>query len=244
MLLTLFALAMDLRRQKILEAIIEAFIQNALPVGSKHLTEAYDFNVSSATIRNEMAELEKEGYIRQPHTSAGRVPTSRAYRLLVDALKEEKTVIKKAQDDMLRIETQYYLKKTKQKLYDTVSILATATQNISFATLPDKGQFFYIGISHMLKQPEFIAEPEKVTKVIEILEHQLANVLSTMDITESGSIYIGEENLLPEFQSCSLLAIPYSHQGFSGIMGILGSTRMNYAYNIAALKSAVQILYE
>jgi heat-inducible transcriptional repressor len=69
---------MDLRRQKILEAIIESFIQHALPVGSKHLTESYNFKVSSATIRNEMAALEKEGYITQPHTSAGRIPTNRA----------------------------------------------------------------------------------------------------------------------------------------------------------------------
>lgn len=233
---------MDHRRQKILEAIIEAFIQNALPVGSKHLTEAYDFNISSATIRNEMAELEKEGYIKQPHTSAGRIPTSRAYRMLVDAMKEEKTLVKKAQTDMLEIRQQYYLKQTKQKLYDTVSILATATQNVSFATLPDKREFFYIGISHILKQPEFMAEPEKVTKVVEILEHQLANLLSQLEMNNDVSIYIGEENILPEFQSCSLLAIPYSHQGFNGIMGILGSTRMNYAYNVAALKSAVLML--
>ena len=233
---------MDLRRKKILEAIIEAFIQNALPIGSKHLTDAYDFNVSSATIRNEMAALEKEGYIKQPHTSAGRVPTNQAYRMLVDAMKEEKTIIKKAQTDMLRIQEQYYLKKTKQKLYDTVSILANATQNVSFATLPDKRQFFYIGISHILKQPEFMAEPEKATKVVEMLEHELANLLSHMDIKEEVNIYIGEENILPEFQSCSLLALPYSHQGFSGVMGILGSTRMNYAYNIAALKSGVQML--
>lgn len=235
---------MDLRRQKILEAIIEAFIQNALPVGSKHLTEAYDFDVSPATIRNEMAALEKEGYISQPYTSAGRVPTSRAYRLLVDAMKEEKTLIKKAQEDMLGIQKQYYLKKTKEKLYDTVSILATATQNISFATLPDQREFFYIGISHILKQPEFAHEPEKITRVIEILEHELSSLLSNLDITEQGSIYIGEENILPEFQSCSLLALPYSHQGFRGVMGILGSTRMNYPYNMAALKSAVQMLHD
>jgi len=233
---------MDLRRQKILSAIIESFIQNALPVGSKHLTESYDFEVSPATIRNEMAALESEGYITQPHTSAGRVPTSLAYRMMVNQMQGQNRVMKKAQADMLRIREQYYLKKAKEKLYDTVSILATATDNVSFATLPDKGRFFYIGISNILKKPEFMSEPEKVSKVIEILENDLANVISGMEITEEGAIYIGDENILPEFQSCSMLAIPYSHQGFSGVMGILGSTRMNYAYNIAALKSALQLL--
>ncbi len=235
---------MDLRRQKILEAIITSFIQNALPVGSKHLSESNNFQISSATIRNEMASLEREGYITQPHTSAGRVPTNRAYRMMVNQMKEQGQVVKRAQADMLRIREQYYLKKTKEKLYDTVSILATATDNVSFATIPDKGQCFYIGISNILRKPEFITQPEKATKVVEILENELANVLSDLEIAEEGAIFIGEENILPEFQSCSLLALPYSDQGFDGIMGILGSTRMDYAYNIAALKAAVQLLSE
>lgn len=235
---------MDLRRQKILEAIIESFIQHALPVGSKHLTEFYNFHVSSATIRNEMAALEREGYITQPHTSAGRIPTSQAYRLLVNEMKEQDKVFKRAREDMIRIRKHYYLNKTKEKLYDTVSMLAMATDNVSFATIPDKGRFFYIGISNILKKPEFMTQPEKATKVIEVLENELASVLSDLNITEEGAVYIGEENILPAFQSCSLLALPYSHQGFSGVMGILGSTRMNYAYNIAAIKSAVQLLSE
>lgn len=225
-----------------MEAIIESFIQSALPVGSKHLREAYDFDVSSATIRNEMAALEREGYIMQPHTSAGRVPTSRAYRMLVDQMKEQANMVSRAQKDMLRIQQQYYLRKTKEKLYDTVSILAMATDNVSFATVPGKREYFYIGISNILKKPEFIAQPEKITKVIEILENDLASVLSELDITHEGAIFIGEENILPEFQSCSLLAMPYEHQGFTGVMGVLGSTRMNYAYNLAALKSAIQLL--
>lgn len=235
---------MDLRRQKILEAIIESFIQDALPVGSKHITEYYHFDVSPATIRNEMAALEKEGYITQPHTSAGRVPTSRAYRMLVDQMKEQSRLVEQAQHDMLQIRNQYYLNKTKEKLYDTVSILASATDNVSFATIPEKGQFFYIGISNILRKPEFITEPEKLTRVIEVLEHDLARALSELQITEEGAIYIGEENILPEFQSCSLLAMPYRHQGFKGVMGILGSTRMNYPYNMAALRSAIQLLNE
>ncbi len=233
---------MDLRRQKILEAIIESFIQHALPVGSKHLSDSNNFQVSSATIRNEMAALEREGYITQPHTSAGRVPTNLAYRLMVNQMKEQEHVVKRAQEDMLQIRKQYYLNKTKEKLYDTVSILATATDNVSFATLPDKSQFFYIGISNILRKPEFMTQPEKATKVIEILENELASILSELEINEEGAIYIGEENILPEFKSCSLLALPYSHQGFDGVMGILGSTRMDYAYNIAALKAAVQLL--
>jgi len=233
---------MDLRKRKILEAIINSFIQSPTPVGSKYICQYYDFGVSPATIRNEMATLENEGYITQPHTSAGRIPTSRAYRMLVDQMQIQNQLMDRVKRDMAKVRQEYYLKKTKEKLYDTVAILAGVTDNISFATLPDKNHVFYIGISNILKKPEFITQPEKATQVIEILENDLYNALSDLNITEEGAIYIGEENILPEFQSCSLLAIPYRYKGFKGVMGILGSTRMDYQYNLAALKAAIQLL--
>lgn len=235
---------MDLRKQKILEAIINSFIQSSNPVGSKYIFESYNFGVSPATIRNEMAALEKEGYIAQPHTSAGRIPTNRAYRMLVDQMQIQNQLMKKVKSDMEKFRNEYFLEKAKEKIYDTVSILAGVTDNISFATLPDKNRFFYIGISNILKKPEFITQPERATQVIEILENDLYNVLSEIDITDEGAVYIGEENILPAFKSCSLLAIPYNYKGFKGVMGILGSTRMNYPYNLAALKTATQYLLD
>lgn len=233
---------MDLRQQKILEAIMEAFIESGNPVGSKYLCEFYDFDVSSATIRNEMAILEREGYIVQPHTSAGRVPTNRAYRMLVDQLKQEQSLTRRVQQDMEAVKKQYFLRQTKEKLYDIVAILAGVTRAISFATVPESDRVFYLGIGNILRKPEFTADPLKATRVVESIEHELFDVLSNMEIREEGNVYIGEENLLPEFQSCSLLAIPYSYKSFDGVMGILGSTRMDYAYNMAALKLATQLL--
>ena len=233
---------MDLRKQQILEAIIDSFIKSALPVGSKHIRESYDFGVSPATIRNEMAALESEGYIAQPHTSAGRIPTNRAYRMLVDQMQIQNQLMNRVKRDMETVRQQYYLKKTKEKLYDIIAILAGVTNNISFATLPDKDRVFYIGISNLLKKPEFIMEPEKASQVIEILENDLYNILSDLELTDEGTIYIGEENILPEFQSCSLLAIPYHLNGFKGVIGVLGSTRMDYPYNLAAIRTAIQLL--
>src|SRR3954470_14247968 len=75
------------RQQKILAAIVEQYAEVASPVGSSLLAKV--FGVSSATIRAEMAELEREGYIQQPHTSAGRVPTDKGYRFYVNSLAEE-----------------------------------------------------------------------------------------------------------------------------------------------------------
>ena len=77
---------LDERKTAILSAVVQEYIASAMPVGSTHIAAAPGVNVSSATVRNEMAVLEQEGYLIQPHTSAGRVPTDKGYRFFVDHL--------------------------------------------------------------------------------------------------------------------------------------------------------------
>lgn len=93
---------MDLgeRKQKILTAIIEAYIQSGEPVGSKTVVEKLDNAVSSATIRNEMAELSSMGFLEQPHTSAGRIPTAQAFRLYIDKLMKRRRLAEEAQREL------------------------------------------------------------------------------------------------------------------------------------------------
>ena len=79
-------MAMDERKFRILQAIIDDYILTAVPVGSRTISKKYDMGLSSATIRNEMSDLEELGYLDQPHVSAGRVPSAKAYRLYVDQL--------------------------------------------------------------------------------------------------------------------------------------------------------------
>ena len=81
---------LDERKLKILKAIIKNYLETGEPVGSRTISKYTDLNLSSATIRNEMADLEEMGYILQPHTSAGRIPSDKGYRLYVDNLMEEK----------------------------------------------------------------------------------------------------------------------------------------------------------
>ena len=81
---------LDERKMKILKSIIRTYLETGEPVGSRTISKDADFSVSSATIRNEMADLEELGLIVQPHTSAGRIPTDRGYRLYVDQMMEEK----------------------------------------------------------------------------------------------------------------------------------------------------------
>ena len=81
---------LDERKKKILQAVIRNYLETGEPVGSRTISKYTDLNLSSATIRNEMADLEEMGYILQPHTSAGRIPSDRGYRLYVDTMMEEK----------------------------------------------------------------------------------------------------------------------------------------------------------
>ena len=80
---------LDERKKIILQAIIRNYLETGEPVGSRTISKYTDLNLSSATIRNEMADLEEMGYIVQPHTSAGRIPTDKGYRLYVDSMMEE-----------------------------------------------------------------------------------------------------------------------------------------------------------
>ncbi|MEV6491350.1 DeoR family transcriptional regulator, partial [Actinoplanes sp. NPDC051633] len=83
-------MSLDDRKLDVLRAIVEDYVATQEPVGSKALVERHQLGVSPATVRNDMAVLEEEGYIRQPHTSAGRVPTDAGYRLFVDRLSRVK----------------------------------------------------------------------------------------------------------------------------------------------------------
>ncbi|MBL4932984.1 MULTISPECIES: heat-inducible transcriptional repressor HrcA [Clostridium] len=112
-------MAIDDRKIRILQAIINDYVKTAEPVGSRTLSKKYDLGISSATIRNEMADLEEMGYLEQPHASAGRVPSSKGYRLYVDKLMEYKTLsteeelmIKKYIIDMALFEVDKVLKQT------------------------------------------------------------------------------------------------------------------------------------
>ena len=92
---------LDLRKQKILQAIVQDYVTTAEPVGSHVLVERYSLGVKSATIRNEMAEMSDWGYLRQPHTSAGRVPSDRGYRFYVNRLMPL-PVIQQGESDRIR----------------------------------------------------------------------------------------------------------------------------------------------
>lgn len=235
------------RRHEILKAIIECFIKTANPVGSKALCEMSDFPFSPATIRNEMHKLENEGFLVSPHTSSGRIPTTFGYRFFVSDLcaggiEKFRPGIKKD----FEIAKKKYLeaKIADEKIFDAVSILSKLTENVAFATIPSSKRTFFLGVSKMLDEPEFSSHPETASKVFKMLENKFYNLLSSLEITKDVQIFIGQENFLPEIQSCTLLVSSFDVHNHKGALGILGPVRMNFARNILSLEEVGKFLHE
>jgi heat-inducible transcriptional repressor len=126
--------SLDDRKGRLLRAVVREFIQTAEPVGSKALAERYQLGISSATIRNELAALEEEGYLRQPHTSAGRVPTDQGYRYYVDSISGVGEMARTQQDAVMRyLEGAAGLEETLQR---TSLLLASLTHYTAMVAPP------------------------------------------------------------------------------------------------------------
>ncbi|MCI5919571.1 MAG: heat-inducible transcriptional repressor HrcA [Roseburia sp.] len=138
---------LDDRKTKILNAIIKNYMETGEPVGSRTISKYTDLNLSSATIRNEMADLEELGYIVQPHTSAGRIPSDKGYRFYVDHLMEEKN---QEVSDMKEFVIEH-TEKMEQILQKVAKILATNTNYATMVSAPSyhKNKVKFIQLSNV-----------------------------------------------------------------------------------------------
>lgn len=229
------------RQETILLSIVEQYAEVASPVGSSLLAKLFD--VSSATVRSEMAELERLGYIAQPHTSAGRVPTDKGYRFYVNHLSEqvqvpgaperrgEKAIATRIQHGGLPERT----------IRNAVDTLVELTHNLGMATIGD--QLYMAGLSNLFGQPEFM-HPGQVQEVARLLDN-LEPWLREAAPNDPLSVYIGRENPIGGGAGCTLIISkfrsPYSDRSY---IGILGPTRQSYRDVTALVARAGRALEE
>ncbi len=235
-------LHMNSRQAKLLQAIIDQFIQTALPVGSKKLLESGGFPVSSATIRSEMLFLENEGFLEQPHISAGRIPTVKGYRMYVQDFMQPSRHESAVRAKFQTLKQQYFQNKDRERVYEAVALLAHMIHNVSFATVPYRDRVYYLGLANAMRQPEFQSDALFVSGVVEVLEESLAELLEHVIVDDKVRYYIGEKDLSPHIQSCSLMVTGYKVRDELGVVGILGPVRMDYAYNTVALEMVADML--
>lgn len=232
------------RRQRVLAALIEEYVARALPVGSRTLTERYRFGVSPATIRNELSALEEEGYISQPHTSAGRIPTDFGYRTFVDDLIESGDIGTDDEAD----EAIGRLRESAQELDDlldrTSKALSRFTDCLSVVTPPGYAHPSRTGIMSLMRQPEF-AYTETLLPVMQVLEDDtiLLHVLdSTAPSSDGPQVRIGSENETEQLSGVSVVACRYGIGPNGGIVAVIGPTRMDYTKALAAVRIASKTL--
>ncbi len=226
------------RKIQILKLIVEEYLKTGEIMGSKNLLKKYDLQVSSATIRNDMLSLEKMGLIFQPYNSAGRLPTNRGLRVFVDYLMEAMPAV------FIEAEQEFEKKLDQNRiddiLYGLVARLTKITDEITFACIPTLGTSYYLGLSSYIERHHGVLG-EEMYQVIKCLEnkHQFIDFLQSLDISPRVSAFIGEENIIPELETSTMIVKKIELSGFVGYLGILGSTKMDYAFNISALRQVL-----
>lgn len=228
------------RQKQILTSIIEQYAEVASPVGSSLLAKL--FGVSSATIRAEMAELERLGFIMQPHTSAGRVPTDQGYRFYVNQLGEGGApVLPERRAERALASRVQHAGAPERMIRNAVDTLVELTHNLGLATIGN--QLYISGLSNLFGQPEFMSggQVQQVARLLDNLEPWLREAAPN----EPLSVYIGQENPIGRTAGVTLIISrfrsPYSDRSY---IGMLGPTRQQYRDVMNLVRRAGQELEE
>lgn len=211
------------RQQKLLAAIVEQYAEVAAPVGSSLLAKA--FNVSSATVRAEMATLERKGFIKQPHTSAGRIPTDKGYRHYVNNLSEDRA--EKTSRQAYAIERQINDSgEAEQAIKNAVQALASATDNLSIGIWNNR--VYQSGLSSLFSQPEFFGgvEAQEIARLVENLPELIDQIYED---NNRITVYIGRENPIFKSAGASSIIGRVKTPGGQSFVGVVGPTRQNYS---------------
>lgn len=207
---------MEDRHSQILQAVVREYIKYARPVSSVTLARRYRPKVSSATIRNEFAELTKEGYLAQPHTSAGRIPTNRGYRYYVDARIT-------AHDSDIAANP----KRLEAGIEEIVQALAISSGLLASAWR-EGGETMFFGLKQVLSQPEFASRRASVrlAEIIDTLPDTLSELFS---LPKPKGIMIGSECPFWDDDSVSVIfrKVKFPDRA-GGVACIIGPTRMSY----------------
>ncbi len=228
---------MDERKRDLLLRIVDNYIRFGQPVSSNTIAEARGASVSSATIRNEMVDLEQLGLIYQPHISAGRVPTEAGYRFYLESLSPKDLPLKLQQ--VLQLSWQGEGDTWHNRLKSLAKALSQVTSETIFIGF-GPSDTYYTGMSQLVGKPEFRDQQmlSSLSETIDRLDSVMEQFFAFPD--EGPLILLGAEN--PFSSQCSTIVMRYERDGVVGVLGLVGPMRMNYSQNIAALRVAINTL--
>lgn len=232
------------RQIKLLNAIVNEFMDTAEAVGSSHLPNKYDLNISPATIRNEMILLAKKGLLRKSHISSGRIPTSRAFRFFIDELMDHLEEFESTKEAAIK-ESIFQLRFSIDRLlYEAVRKLTHLTNNIAVAVYEDR--VYYSGLCELVNFPEY-QQQRKLHEILTIIENSelLSNLFSKYQLREDDVyILIGEDDTgLSIFEATAIVfGKLFLHGNQVGYIAVIGPNRMNYSAVIPAVRWMVKTI--
>jgi len=217
------------RKEKILTTVVRKFIETCAPVSSEFLCEHCGIDCSSATIRNDMSELEKEGFLRHLHTSSGRVPTEKAYRYFVDFFLEKKGLDEEERKFIMEMFDIDY--QDLDHVFDNTSqVIADVTREVGVVSFFEKeGRIYKHGMKYTTKLPEF-QDIEKLSHLLEFLEDEsfMWEVLEKF-WEEDSKVVIGSEFEDERFEDFSIVIHSYDTKSAGkGKLAVFGPLRMDY----------------
>lgn len=220
--------ALSARQTQILKTLIDEYINTASPVGSLALEKKYNLGISPATIRNEMVQLTQNGYLKQPHTSAGRVPTANAMKFYINQLMEEKQMgladEVKAKEDVWDSRDDF-----SELMESATKALSHKTNALSVAATKD-GEVWTHGYSQLFNSPEFF-NYQVCQSLFSALEHEkrlmdlFFNRFTGINPIE---VLFGEELGWDFFEPIGIVASRFKVGDHEGAIGIIGPFRLNY----------------
>jgi heat-inducible transcriptional repressor len=230
------------RQAKILAAIVKENCETGQPVASGDLLIAkYNFNISSPTIRNEMQALEKMGYISQPHTSAGRVPTDKGFRYFVNQLMDRVKLTVKEQDNLKRelVKFQMVHIEMSRRL---AKLLSEHSNQASFAIFPE--EVSTVGLSNILDNPALpAADAKEIAEFFDNIDEHAERIMNDYGGKGKPQTFIGKEIQLSKKSDYSMivsgLQLP---SGKKGVIGLVGPKSMKYEKNLTLMEYIAKLL--
>lgn len=224
---------MNPRQEQLLILVIEKYIETAQPIGSKFLVSDADLDLSEATVRNELRDLEEAGFLTHPHTSAGRIPTESGYKYYLDQIVWDKLKINKKENEAL--ESFFGLEDKVQAQKNLSKTLAAITQEtVIFAFTPHS--IYYTGLSNLFSKPEFVelGIVGDISQVFDRCEDCIPAFYSL--VTEDIKYFIGEEH--PFGNMLSAMSFKFG----DSLVTLLSPLRTNYKHNYALLQVVKELL--
>jgi transcriptional regulator of heat shock response len=231
------------RQAAVLRAVVADYIRTGDPVGSATVAARHRMRVSAATIRNDMASLEDLGFLHQPHTSSGRIPTDRGYRFYVDALPGREALPSRWRRSIDGFFGQPP-PDPQEVIRGAALLLSRITRYGAVAQPPRSTHVVVMGTANIASEETF-ERRETVRGLLEILEEE-RDVLDLLRRLVAGSgvvVRIGAENPISALHEVSVVAAPYGGRGrMLGAIAVLGPTRMHYRQSISTVSSVAEHL--